>query len=190
MINNDAELAQALERVNSGIQDISEYMSRTGRNDGKIRFPTGYLRTCEQHRADFAFIPDANLRSNIAYTLLALEVLKWLNDRTTLTGQAMTMIFKVGIVLITSIVESLTKHYLHGNGGRFNYGNRVQRLLRDNIIDADLAQELSWVWDKRQAIHLYQIDGRDYERYSVDDVNRAFTACYRLREFLAQRGNR
>lgn len=192
MIQDEAGLADALKKVNNGLEEIHDYITRTGSTNGRFQFPPfGYLRECEQYRAEYAFIRDYDKKSNIAYTRLMLDVLKCLNDRTTIGLQAMTMTYKIRIVLVMSIAETLSKlnftsKEIKGNG----YNPRVRLLVIRNIISKDLAHELTWAWRTRQYIHLDLIHGRELGRYSIDDVNRATAACEALRESLAARAQR
>lgn len=188
-INNAAELAERLEIVNRGIQDITDYLNQQNSNDGLIRFPAGYLRTCAQHRAEYAFIADEHLKSNIAYTLMTLDVVIWINNRTTLTGQAMSMLLKVAIILITSIIESLVRYQQRNivwpPRQRVTYRTRISRLVTDGVVDDILEQELNWIWDRRQSVHLYQISGGEFMEYNATEVARAMAVCSSLRSALS-----
>jgi len=192
VIHNEVELDEAVIRANTVLEDIHDYLTRTGSTDGKFQFPPfGYLKTCDQYRAEYDFIRDYNKRSNIAYTRQMLDVLKCLNDRTTIALQAMTMTYKMRIVLVMSIAETLsklnfTRKELKDNG----YNPRVRLPVIRKIINNDLAQELLWAWRTRQYIHIDLIHGRELGRYSIDDVNRATAACDSLRESLAAHAQR
>jgi len=189
MIHNQDELDQAVARVNIGLEEIHDYLTRTGGTNGKFQFPPfGYLKTCDQYRAEYDFIRDYNKRSNIAYTRQMLDVLKCLNDRTTLALQAMTMTYKMRIVLVTSIIETMTKHpFTRQELKKNKFNPRVRLLVKRNIINADLAEELYWSWRTRQSIHIDLIHGRELGRYNIADVDRAFAACDSLKERLAAR---
>lgn len=187
MIQNDDECAAVLAQVNTGIQEISNYLG-SDRNDAKIRFPYGYLRTCPEHREGYTFIRSDLLKRNISYTLLLVDVLRWIVNRTTLGGPAQNMVFKHGIVLYTSIVEAIMKHYLDGYGANQTFNVQVGRLIQHAGIGEQLAEDLRWLWSTRQGIHLGLLDRRDHEQYSLADTNRARETLRALRLKLTERG--
>ena len=52
------------------------------------------------------------------------------------------------------------------------------------IITNALRDKLHWLWDTRAAIHIYEIDQREYEKYSMLDYNRAVMTVKKLRKAL------
>lgn len=191
-IQTRQELNERLEEVCTGIQEISDYLNVTPAAEALIRFPRGFLRTCGQHRLDYTQITQEHMRSNIAYTLMTIEVIDWLDKRTDLVGQPMAMLYKVSIVLWTSIIECLVRFHQRNVvwprrvRNRVTYEIRVNRLIECAAISADFAQELMWAWDKRNNVHLHHIQSREFLGYSAADVARVKTACVSLKVALAQ----
>lgn len=104
-------------------------------------------------------------------------------------GLAQGMVIKQGLSMIASVIESVTKDYLmDGYGGGNSYPVRLDRLVTHGVIDEVLKDELRWVWDERQNIHLYQCNDLELDRYTVDDYNRAIQAMHDLRERCSDRG--
>ena len=52
------------------------------------------------------------------------------------------------------------------------------------MITEPLQNELDWLWDTRSAIHLCDVEVREYERYTVAGYNRAITCVRNLRDQL------
>lgn len=191
-ITTRAEFEARLADVNLGIQEITDYLNAQNSNDGLIRFPSGYIRECALRRTEYAFIESYNLKCNIAYNLMALDVVIWLNNRSTLQGQAMSMLLKVGLILVTSVVEALIKfqqrdvEWPKKIRKKVKYEHRIQRLLSDEIVTNELAQDLRWLWERRQNVHLYRITGREFMEYTPTEVARAMAVCSDLRDALSQ----
>lgn len=187
MIENDDDLLSVTQEVGEKLQEIHDYLGERNHVNGTIRFPRGYLRTCVDHRRKYHFITDHTLRSNIAYTLLLTDLFRWLLNRTDISGQAKEMLIKKEISSIGSIMESVTKHYLHGKrGGGQNYKYRSQALVDEDIIPLELKTEIDWVWDVRNGEHLMLLNQRDWQVYEMSHCNRAIRALHELRGRLSE----
>lgn len=185
MIENDNELFLVATEVGEKIQAINDYLGERNHNNGVIRFPRGYLRTCVEHRNKYLFISDHTLRSNIAYTLLLTDLFRWLLNRTDISGQAKEMLIKKEISSIGSIIESVTKCYLRGRrGGGQNYKYRSKVLVEENIISEELKEDIDWVWDVRNGEHLMLLEQREWQIYEMSDCNRAIRSLHNLRSSL------
>lgn len=185
MINNNAELKEIVARVSADLQAIQNYMRQENHADAKVRFPRGFLRTAAHFRNRFAFLGDETLKRNIAYTLILSDVYRWLLNRTDISRTAKEMIIKEGICLVGSLCESVTKDVLNGAvGKKRSYKDRTQYLLDNGIIDAELKEELDWVWDTRNNEHLFLVEIREHEHYKLADYNRAIKTLRGLRDKL------
>ena len=165
-ITNDMELAVAVAQVGVLLQDIQRYAGRNIRNDARVRFPRGYLRTAAQHRAAFDYIDDACLRDNLAYTMILADTVHWLLIRTDIVATAREMLVKLFVFLVATMAESVTKHYLKGHCGKA-YRGRTEYLLESEIISAELRDDLDWLWKLRNNMHLFGLDKPEY----VNDYN-------------------
>ena len=182
MIESDEQLAVAAQAASELIQQISDYLGERNCEEGKIRFPRGYIRACIEHRNKYTFIKDPVLRRNIAYALLTTDVFRWLLNRTDLAIVAKEMIIKQGIAIFGSIAEAVTKDYLKGKpGGGKNYKKRLDMLYENGEIDEETKRELVWLWDLRNSLHLMLLTDPEYEKYTMRDYNRAVLALRRLR---------
>lgn len=188
MIENDEQLIQAMETINTGIQAVQDYLEERNCPEGRIRFPRGYLRTCDCHRNKYPYITCPTLKTNIAYSLMTTDVFRWLLNRTDLAGQAKNLIIKQNIVQIGAIIEAVTKHYLKGEGSRKSFAKRLDRLKALHIIDQALKEKLLEVWEQRNNIHLHSLTTREYHQYEIIDFNNAVRALHELNEKLTLRG--
>ena len=147
----------------------------------KVRFPRGYIRTAAIARKKIHFIKPEALQSNISYTMMLTDVQHWLLSRTDLAGTAREMVIKLQIFLIGTIAESITKAYLKGKCGD-GYKKRTNYLVTEGLIGNALKEDLDWLWDIRNKMHLFQVTDSEWlsKDYSVENHNRAMTAFNKL----------
>lgn len=187
-ITNDAELHKAVEEAGELLQKIQDYCGREHRVDAKVRFPRGYIRTAATQRERLGFVKDCNLRSNLSYTLMLSDVILWNLIRTDVSGTAKQMLIKLFMFLGGSMIESITKDYLKDVCGK-NYKKRTQYLADHEIIDERLKAELDWVWDTRNNMHLFMLDGSEYENdYNGRSHTRCANAFKSLLSVLSEKG--
>lgn len=185
-ITNDKELHQAVEEAGALLQKIQDYCGREHRADAKVRFPRGYIRTASTQRQRLKFVKDASLRSNLSYTLMLSDVILWYLIRTDISGTAKQMLIKLFMFLGGSMIESVTKDYLKGICGK-NYKNRTQYLVDRGVIEEGLKEELDWVWDTRNNMHLFMLDGSEHENdYNGKSHTRGAKAFKRLLSALSE----
>lgn len=180
-IHNDSELQAAIDEASGLIQQIQDYVGRDFSKPAKLRFPRGYLRTAAEARRRVSFFDDTTLRSNIAYTMQLADLQHWLLNRTDISGMAKEMVIKLQMFLLGSIVESVTKNYLHGRCGG-NFCRRTQYLVDNEIIESTLKTDIDWLWDLRNNMHLFQLNDIEWSstNYTVANHNRAVRAFRKL----------
>ena len=59
-------------------------------------------------------------------------------------------------------------------------------MVDKGIISEDLRDELHWLWEARSAIHIYEIDHTEHQKYKMSEYNRAIKATRELRNSLAE----
>ncbi len=184
-IRNDDELAQKATQAGELLQEIQDYVGRDFSKSVKIRFPRGYIRTAAEARTRIRFVTDANLRSNVSYTMLLSDVQHWLLVRTDLSGTVKEMVIKLQMFLLGSIIESLTKVFLKGKCGG-NFCKRTSYLQEHGIISKQLQTDIDWLWELRNRMHLFLVDNSEWlsTDYSVANLNRASRAFKSLLENL------
>lgn len=182
-IANDQELQEAVGRAGALLQEIQDYCVQQGQQwnavpGARVRFPRGFLRTAEQHRARLPFVTDRALKDNLAYTLMLSDTVLWLRLRTDITAMAGEMLVKLLVFLVGTLCESITKNYLHGRCGR-SYKGRNEFLVAEGIITQNLADELNWVWDTRNNMHLFQLEEREYDNQYDDACHDRCVTAFR-----------
>lgn len=184
-IQSDEELGQKVADAGVLLQEIQNYVGRDFSKPAKIRFPRGYIRTAAEARSRIQFVEDANLRSNVSYTMLLSDVQHWLLVRTDLSGTAKEMIIKLQMFLLGGIIESLTKVYLKGRCGG-NFCKRTTYLEEHGLISAQLRADIDWLWGMRNKMHLFLVDDSEWQSsdYTVANHNRAVRAFKGLVEQL------
>jgi len=186
LINDNTDLVNAVVIVDGYIQQIQDYLGQANNAAGKIRFPRGFIRTADHFRKELSFIKDNNIRDNLAYALIQSDVYRWLTNRTDLFGIAKEMVMKSGIALMGSICETMAIDGTKGIiGKKHSFYERCNRMVDMGFISEDLKDELHWLWETRAAIHIYDINHREYEKYKMADYNRAIKATRALRDALA-----
>lgn len=106
------------------------------------------------------------------------DTVLWLSVRTDIGGTARDMLNKLFIFLIGSIIESVTKDYLKGICGK-NFEGRLTFLVTNGVIQEELKQEICWVWETRNRMHLFQLEGREYENDYHDANHHRTIAAFR-----------
>ena len=185
-IKSDEDLEQAVSEASDLLQSINSYLVKTGRNysdfdDAKVRFPRGYIRTAGYQRKRLVFVKDQNLKTNLAYTLILSDTILWLLIRTDLWGIPREMLQKLYLFLMGSLVESITKDYLKGSCAQ-GYKPRTKYLLDQGTISQELKDDLDWLWDVRNKMHLFQLDEIEYN----NDYNHTshFRAIFAFRALI------
>ena len=186
-IKNETDLANAAKKAGNILQDIQDYltlkdMGHSAFDQAKVRFPRGFIRTATSQRSRLNFIENKNLKSNIAYTIMLSDTVLWLINRTDISGIPKAMLFKLQIMLVGSVVESITKEYLKNVCGK-NYKKRTEYLVKNDAITPELKMKLDWIWDQRNYMHLFLLDESEYLRneYTKENHNRCVSS---LRDLL------
>jgi len=184
-IDSDEDLKAAVDAVGAGLQEISHYLNANPTAQGRVRFPRGFLGTVGQHSKKYSWIEKEVLKRNLSYQYIFYDVLRWVSNRTDVSGTASEMIYKHAIVVISSIAEGL----LAAAASQLDYAEgkfpkRLKHLLTDEIITQKLHDELTWMWNARQAVHVHIVNDLEWEKYKVTDARRASKAVKELEEAL------
>lgn len=182
-INNEEELIAIVQQTNENLQAIQNYCGISKNPSAKIIFPRGFLRSASYHRSKMPKGIPALLLHNISYSLMTLDVLRWLIVRTDLSGAAHSMIIKRAISILAEVIETLVKHF----SKRKNFGKAVEYLINDEIIDAALGEGLKAVWEARASVHLWEAKVLEHDRFVVDDYNNALVVYEKLISGLVER---
>lgn len=188
-ITNDTELRKATEDAGALLQQIHDYCVSQNKTiadmpDAQVRFPRGFIRSAAHQRRRFRFLNNYTLKCNISYTLILSDTIVWLAIRTDVSGTAKDMLLKLFTFLVTTVIESTTKEYLRGVCGK-SFKRRNQYLLENDIIKQELKNELDWLWDVRNKMHLFLVRDREWENnYDMTNHKRVINAFRELLQAL------
>jgi len=189
-ITNDKELEDAVNQAGDLLQQIQDYCGRTYKASAKVKFPRGFLRTALEQRGRLNFVDDNNLQSNLAYCLILSDTIHWLLTRTNIAATAKEMLIKLQIFIGGTLIESITTNYLKSaRTPKKTYKMRTQSLVELRVINSSLKDDLDWIWDTRNNMHLFGLTGREYiNEYNTSSQARAAKAFRNFVESLQARG--
>jgi hypothetical protein len=189
-IETDEELAVAVKKAGVLLQEIQDFCGRKNRSDAKVRFPRGYLRTASEQRNRLKFVGSEDLKANLSYTLILTDSILWLLVRTDIAATAKDMLIKMFIFLGGALMEGILSDYLTGIiGKQRSFKKRTEYLLENEIITQSLHDDLNWVWDMRNNMHLFLLDGREFENsYNASSHVRCANTFKELIKVLDRKG--
>ena len=172
------------------LQQIQDYCGRTYKASAKVRFPRGFLRTAIEQRGRLKFIDDNNLQSNLAYCLILSDTIHWLLTRTDIAAIAKEMLIKLHIFIGGILIESITANYLKSvRTPKKTYKMRTQSLVDLGVIDTSLKDDLNWIWDTRNNMHLFGLTEREYiNEYNISSQAKSAKAFRDFVEILQAKG--
>ena len=189
-ITNNTELEVAVTKAGGLLQQIQDYCGRSYNSSAQVRFPRGFLRTADEHRCRLEFVDNKDLKSNLAYCLILSDTIHWLLFRTDIAATAKEMLIKLHIFIGGALIESITKDYLQNKRvPKKYYKQRTQSLVDLGIIEMTLKNELDWVWDTRNNMHLFALTDREYiNDYNTSSQVRAANAFKNFVDVLNTKG--
>ena len=179
---DDMDLADVVEVASTALQEIQDRTGRKNVQNARVSFPRGCLQKVATIRKSLPDLSNELLIRNISYSLMMLDVLRWLLIRTDLASTAASMTCKEVICIYGSICESLLSEVTPKSKKSFK--KRSQWLVEKNVIGPELRTEIDWIWSIRTNEHLYIVDDLEHEMYNRNDVNRAGKAFYNFCEKL------
>jgi hypothetical protein len=186
-IKNDAQLATAVANAGQLLQDIQDYALRADRDDAKVRFPRGVMKTAEEYRAQLPRYVEPQRASSCAYAFMHLDVLWWILNRTDITLTAKEMILKSAIITLATITEAvLTIHRHPGFGAGQGFKDRVNAARQTGLMDAADHTLFNNLWDHRCKVHLKALEGYEFAKYKDEHVKEPRAALDRLLPALAK----
>lgn len=178
-------IASLIARIGADLQQLEDHLSKNGDTRCKIRFPRGFLRTAKHFRGRYWFIRDANLKRNVAYSLILSDFYRWILNRTDLWGTPREMIIKEAICLIGAVAESVTKDTMQDHCGKHTgYKKRTAKMVELGIITDELQAQLDGLWDWRNNEHLFMLSEWEYGKYELKHYNAAIITLRQLRDSI------
>jgi hypothetical protein len=186
-IESDAQLAQAVATAGQLLQEIFDYTQRTQREDAKVRFPRGLIKTAGEYRALLPSYVEPQRASSCAYAFMHLDVLWWLGNRTDITLTAKEMVLKSGIITLATITEAvLTIHRHAGFGPGQEFKQRINTAVQLGLMEEEDRKLFSNLWDDRCRVHLKKLEGYEFGKYKDEHVTQPRAALDRLLPRLRQ----
>lgn len=166
-------LQEKVQSINSYLQDLTDFLGAVSSENEKflkINFPYGYIRTASTCREELKCVDNQNTKSNIAYSLMLSDLFTWLVNRTNIQGTLQEMIIKNEILVMASICETLS--VLKVGKGK-NYNQRIEKLFNQKIISEKIMGDLLWLWEIRVGVHIYELNKKEYQKYTIQDFLKA-----------------
>lgn len=168
------------------VQGLANYSGGDLEDIGKIRFPRGYFKKVSDLEKEISFVENSNLKKNIAYALQYADLLKWVLDRFDIDFSVLSIHNKTGLVLLGSIAEGLLKGFKSECEGGFE--KLINCFRGKKLISPELAEDLEWLKDNRNNIHLDRISigkrSKEYDKngpkYKPEDFKRGLDIIGRL----------
>lgn len=181
-ITNDPQLQQAAIEVSERLQAIQDYCGVKKSELARVRFPRGFIRAAASHRRILPSGLSPLLRHNISYSLMTLDVFRWLIIRTDIAGPARSMVIKRAIATLAELMETLVKHY----AAKKQFDRAVDVLERLEVLSEDLSKNLKDVWKMRATIHLWEAKQLEHNQFRASDYNKVLAIYDNLRDSLVQ----
>ncbi|PSR20259.1 MAG: hypothetical protein C7B45_15725 [Sulfobacillus acidophilus] len=168
-------LDQLVEELGQGLQCLESRLSKG--QHARIRFPRGQIRTVAHYEKRLSFLHANVTRKNIAYTLQAADVNRWLVYRFDLGLSAASAFMKQATITEVSVMEAiLYADWSQHNSPKHEKPSFIQLIKQAEIagrITPGLAQKLHEARHIRNNIHLYRVDHAeraDYDLWTYMDV--------------------
>jgi hypothetical protein len=187
-VKNEVDLREAVNEASRLLQDIQDYAGRSKRDDAKVRFPRGFLRTANECRKLLPGYMEHDRASNCAYAFMYLDILWWLTNRTDIAATAKEMVLKSAIITLGTVTEAVLRiRDEPGFGKNTDFNDRLEAAYTRDLINEDDKRVLSKLWKDRNNVHQKNLDApSEFDKYAVDDVNLPLAALERLLKVLRE----
>lgn len=169
--------------VSKSLRQIEETLSIDERVH--IYVPAGVIRTVRKLQPEYSFVSDSTLRRNICYGIEALDFYRWLINRFGIYGPVAGYLYKTGIILIDSIVESITRDFLsqmNKTPCKKHSGNINK--LETCGVPSPLCARIIALHGRRSNIHLHLVTDLEASKYDLKDWNRSIKCLHSIKEIF------
>ena len=135
-----------------------------------IEIPQGVVRTVKEIMKEYTFVSSKTLRSNIAYSVEAMDFYRWFLSHFKVYGPVKSYIYKITVVLTYMIVEAHVMDFLT------QQGENPSKKLKKNIpklqalkINESLCEKIQRLHDRRANIHLKLVSDLEANKYNATD---------------------
>jgi len=170
------------QQIGNSLQDLENFLSQNNFDfpQIKIPFPLGILGKVEDFMNELSFLSDKILKRNLAYHLLLADFYKWFLDRFNILFTGQEMLIKEAIGLYGRICAAIVANI----SGRKGFMPGVKDISKNRIIDDRLKEDLEWLWNTRCKEHIENLKEVEYEKYSLENFEKAILIWERLKQFL------
>ncbi len=172
------EIEELVKEISEKLQELENLLNQKNIPKVDLVFPRGVVRTADEFRNRLNFISDPILKSNIAYTLMFTDLLRWILNRFDVAFTLKEMLIKSGISSIGYIIEAILKHIL--KDPKAGIDRCCTELVKKGIISEDLKKDIKWVWSRRCKEHLITLKEREFQKYKLNDYNKAIKTWQEL----------
>lgn len=182
-------IADTARELGRGLQCFERRVKDNQTKTTTIRFPRGVIRTTSDYvRTKLSFLPDDVVARNIAYTLQATDVNRWLVNRFDLGLSASSLFYKQACVTLVSAMEAVLSAVWHNRHSDHNSNKRfadvIDGLAQEGVLSRETAAMLNEARRRRNDIHLHRVTHREGNTYNVRDYNNVVAIEHRMIEEL------
>jgi hypothetical protein len=196
MINWDTMSVEevALE-LGRGLQSLEHRLQNETTKRAVIRFPRSVIRPVAYYVRDrVGFIPDGVTARNIAYTLQATDVNRWIVNRFDLGLSAGSIFYKQGCVTMVSAMEAalsaVWRNRHPGGSPSKSFAGLIDALADEGVLTPETAALLHEARKTRNNIHLHRVRNPERNQYNVRVYNRIVLTEHRLLQELGRQRSR
>jgi len=173
-------IEQLAYEIGSDLQKIEGIYPQDSSNSLQIKipFPLGVLGKVEDFMKELSFLSDKILKRNLAYHLLLADFYKWFLDRFNILFTGQEMLIKEAIGLYGRICAAVVANI----SGRKGFMPGVKDISKNRIIDDILKEDLEWLWNTRCKEHIENLKEVEYEKYSLENFEKAILIWERLKK--------
>ena len=218
------KIVEKLKSIEQLLQEIEDYCKVIGlkipeenlslESKDKIKFPSGYIRTCAEFKEKYKFTVlfpyDSNLSMNLTYALQCSDVFNYFLSRFNISLSAGKIFIKMATINIFSIIESILygiAKNLHGycrnkNCGytnncdyyvksKYNFRELIELLQKKIIfnIDEEGKNIILDLKKTRDYIHIWDVENNEYmdELYNIENYNKLILLLKTILEYIPEK---
>lgn len=192
---NAMDIGEMAEELGRGLQCLEGRLQDVPTKVATIRFPRSVIRPSGYYvRNHLAFLPNDVTRRNIAYTLQATDVNRWLVNRFDLGLSARSIFYKQACVTMVSAMEAvLGAVWCHRHEDRRrpkSFAVVIDALADEGLISSETARLLHEARNVRNNIHVHRVPQLEWNRYSTGVYNSIVRTEHRVFEELREAARR
>ena len=181
------DIEELVNKISQDLQILEDKLQQSEIEKVNIKFPRGYLRKASSFRKRLYFIQNETLRRNLAYHFMLSDVYRWILNRFDMSLTAKEMVIKEGLALLGNIMAAIfieIANKIDPTEDKRGVNASITVLVRREIITEELGKDLKWLWGVRCKEHLENLKDWEYQKYSLNDYNKAIKIWHALEDQL------